>query len=179
MGAPGHLKRELLSTIVEITTVARTHFVPGDNLSDLPALSHLSLSATPCERNYGCVHFLETEGHTATKQKTQDSRQGSPTLQPKSYPWPYHFLYVLRSLNSPVAVAYDPRELLSHPFLNLPICIFGLQEGCAEGGPVKEKSVLWGITEGSLMPSLAVNIQKSGESREPGGQKKYRTAQQP
>lgn len=79
MGALGHLKRELLSTIVEITTVARTHFVPGDSLSDLPALSHLSLSATPCERNYDCVHFLETEGHTATKQKTQDSRQGSPT----------------------------------------------------------------------------------------------------
>ena len=48
---------------LEITTVARTHFMPGKILSNLPALTHVSLSATPCKRNYDCGHFPEMESH--------------------------------------------------------------------------------------------------------------------
>ena len=33
------------------------------------------------------------------------------------------------------------------------------------GEPIKEESMLGRITEGSLLPSLAANIQKSGASR--------------
>lgn len=102
------------------------------------------------------------------KQKTWDSREGSLTLQLKFSTWLCH---CSEESQLSLAVAHDPKELLAFPFLSLLILIsFShlisvLQEGFAVGEPIKEESVLGRITEGSLVPSLAANIQKSGASR--------------